>query len=45
MSNGSEVHSLAGGGKKWIAPKAIKGRAPVHVVWTRDDDLKAGFID
>jgi isoquinoline 1-oxidoreductase beta subunit len=23
--------------------KAIKGRAPVHLVWTRDDDIKGGF--
>jgi isoquinoline 1-oxidoreductase beta subunit len=23
--------------------KAIKGRAPVHMVWTREDDLKGGF--
>jgi isoquinoline 1-oxidoreductase beta subunit len=23
--------------------KAIKGRAPVHVVWTREDDIKGGF--
>jgi isoquinoline 1-oxidoreductase beta subunit len=23
--------------------KAINGRAPVHVVWTREDDIKGGF--
>ncbi|ULA62973.1 MAG: Isoquinoline 1-oxidoreductase beta subunit [Nitrospira sp.] len=23
--------------------KAIKGRAPVHLVWTREDDIKGGF--
>jgi len=23
--------------------KAISGRAPVHVVWTREDDIKGGF--
>ena len=23
--------------------KAIHGRAPVHLVWTRDDDIKGGF--
>lgn len=23
--------------------KAIKGRAPVHMVWTREDDIKGGF--
>src|SRR5262249_27968583 len=25
------------------AIKAIEGRAPVHLVWTREDDMKAGF--
>lgn len=25
------------------ASKAINGRAPVHVVWTREDDIKGGF--
>jgi isoquinoline 1-oxidoreductase beta subunit len=25
------------------AVKAIDGRAPVHLVWTREDDMKAGF--
>ncbi|HEX2476345.1 MAG TPA: molybdopterin cofactor-binding domain-containing protein [Lacipirellulaceae bacterium] len=23
--------------------KAINGRAPVHLVWTREDDIKGGF--
>ncbi len=23
--------------------KAIDGRAPVHLVWTREDDIKGGF--
>jgi len=23
--------------------KAINGRAPIHLVWTRDDDIKGGF--
>jgi len=32
----------------WIAElseatKAIQGRAPVHLVWTREDDIKGGF--
>jgi isoquinoline 1-oxidoreductase beta subunit len=26
-----------------LAAKAINGRAPVHLVWTREDDIKGGF--
>ncbi|MDL2401641.1 xanthine dehydrogenase family protein molybdopterin-binding subunit [Rhizobium mayense] len=26
-----------------LAAKAIEGRSPVHLVWTREDDIKGGF--
>ncbi len=30
-------------GEAAMAAKAIEGRAPVHLVWTREDDIRGGF--
>ena len=30
-------------GEAAMAAKAIDGRAPVHLVWTREDDIRGGF--
>ena len=49
-----KVNTLLGGGRRanpvgdWARElaevgKAINGRAPVHLIWTREDDIKGGF--